>query len=266
MPKVKLNDISFYYEVYGDGTPLLLISGLGSDSSSWSGVVKEFASSFQTIVFDNRGAGRSGIMRKPHTIYRMAEDAVRLLDHLKIKRAYVIGHSMGGYIAQDIAINYPGRINKLILEATAAVSSKRNNALFFEFYKKLRKKEDFEDWVRAWAFWSFSPKAFGTGSFVGTFIKKAAEYPYPVNADGFRAQIEAIASFDARAKLGSIKAKTLILAGKDDILITPEEAGILAKNIHKSVFQLLGGVAHSIHIENPKLFISTVSEFLNPKK
>ncbi|MDD5166230.1 MAG: alpha/beta hydrolase [Candidatus Omnitrophica bacterium] len=255
---------SLYYEVHGKGEPLLLIAGLGSDSSSWAGVIKIFSAQFRTIVFDNRGTGRSGIIRKPYTIRRMADDTVRLLNHLGIERAHVIGHSMGGYIAQEIAINYPGRINKLILEATAPVSSKRNNALFFEFYKKLRKKENFADWVRAWTFWSFSPKTFDSGSFVGTFIKKAAEYPYPVSADGFKAQIEAIATFDARPKIGAIKAKTLILEGKDDILITPQEAAMLAKNIHKSVFQLLDDVGHCIHIENPKLFTGIVLKFINP--
>ncbi|MBF0494286.1 MAG: alpha/beta fold hydrolase [Candidatus Omnitrophica bacterium] len=262
MPKVKLKDISLYYEVHGSGAPLLLISGLGADSSSWAGVVGKLSSHFTTILFDNRGTGRSGNMQKPYTVRRMADDAVKLLDHLKIERAHVIGHSMGGYIAQEIAINHPERVNKLVLEGTAPVSSKRNNALFHEFYKKLREKENFGDWIRAWTFWIFSRKTFASGSFVENFIKFAAEYPYPVSADTFKSQIKAIASFDTRDGIGSIKAKTLILAGKGDILITPEESGILAKSIHKSVFRLIDCAAHSMHVEDPKLFTGIVLEFL----
>ena len=88
------------------------------------------------------------------------------------------------------------------------------------------------------------------------------KYPYFQKADGLKSQLDAIVSFDARERIGNIKAKTLILEGKDDILITPEEAKILAKNIPGSIFQLLDSVAHCIHIENPKLFTDIVLKFL----
>lgn len=266
MPKAKLNDISLYYEVYGNGTPLLLIGGLGSDSASWLGVVKEFSSYFQTIVFDNRGSGRSDIASKQCSVHKMAEDAIKLLDFLKIEQTHIIGHSMGGYIAQDLAINYPDRIDKLILESTAPVSSKRNNILFEDIYSQLKKDGYCEAWIKRWTFWLFSPRLFTDSSFIDTFIKNAVKYPYAQKADGFKSQIDAIASFDARDKIGAIKAKTLILEGKDDILIIPEEAEMLVKNIDKSIFRLLDGVAHSIHIENPKLFTGAVLRFLNSKE
>jgi pimeloyl-ACP methyl ester carboxylesterase len=266
MPKVKLNDISLYYEVYGGGVPLLLIGGLGSDSSSWLGVVNEFSSYFQTIIFDNRGCGRSDIAYGECTIRKMAEDVIKLLDFLKIKQAHILGHSMGGYIAQELAINYPDRINKLILESTAPVSSQRNNALFEDIYSQLKREGHSESWFKRWAVWLFSPKLIADSSFIDVFFKTSVEYPYLQKADGLKGQIEAIASFDARDRIGTIKAKTLILEGKDDILIIPEEAKILAKNIPESIFQLLDGVAHCIHIENPKLFTDIVLEFLNSSK
>lgn len=262
MPKIKTDDTSLYYEVNGGGEPLLLIAGLGSDSSSWAGVVKMFSARFRTVVFDNLGTGRSDIMRRPYTIRRMADDAVRLLDHLKIERAHVIGHSMGGYVAQEIAVSYPGRVNKLILESTAPVSSKRNNALFFEFSKKLRKKEDFEEWIKTWTFWLFSPKRFDDGTFVSTFIKRAAEYPYPVSVGGFKAQAEAIAKFDSRGRLSAIKAKTLLIGGEDDILIRPDETGALAEQIRGSVIKMIRGSAHCVHIETPALFTKITVDFL----
>ncbi|MDD5431849.1 MAG: alpha/beta hydrolase [Candidatus Omnitrophica bacterium] len=266
MPKVKLNDISLYYEVYGKGAPLLLIGGLGSDSSSWLGVVKKLSSHFKTIIFDNRGTGRSSAMKKPHTIHHMAEDAVRLLDYLKIKQAHVIGHSMGGYIAQELAMSYPERVAKLVLVSTATVSSKKNNVLFKDIYTQLKRQGYCREWFERWVPLLFSKKIINDSNFIETFIKNSIEYPYLQKADGFKSQIDAIASFDARAKIGTIKAKTLILEGRDDILITPQEAGALAKRIHKSVFKLLDGVAHSIHIENPKLFTSAVMDFLKSKK
>lgn len=263
MPKVKLNDSSLYYEVYGKGTPLLLIGGLGSDSSSWSGVAGELSLIFKTIVFDNRGSGRSDIPHKKCTITAMADDVIKLLDFLKIKKAHIIGHSMGGYIAQELAINYPECINKLILVSTASISSKRNNFLFEEFYNQLKKEGYSRDWIKGWIPWLFSPGLISNSAFIDTFIKNAVEYPYIQKADGFKSQIEAIALFDTRDKVADIKAEALILEGKDDVLITPREAEMLAKNIPKSTFKLLEGVAHSMHIENPELFTNIVLKFLD---
>jgi len=262
MPKIKLNNISLYYEIYGKGTPLLLIGGIGSDSSSWSGVVKEFSSHFQVILFDNRGCGRSDIGDNEYTVSVMAQDAIKLLDFLKIKQTHIIGHSMGGYIAQELAIHNPECIGKIVLESTAPVSSKRNIILFRDIYDQLEREGCSQAWIKRWAFWLFSPRLFTDSSFIDAFIKNSLEYPYLQKADGFKRQIDAIASFDARDKINTLKAKALILEGKDDILITPEESVILAKNIPGSIFQVLDGVGHSIHIENPGLFTDTVLDFL----
>lgn len=266
MPEIKTDDGLFYYEVHGKGEPLLLIAGLGSDSSSWVTVIKILSTQFRTIVFDNRGTGRSDAMQRPYSIGHMAGDVLRLLDHLKIGYAHVIGHSMGGYLAQELAINYPGRVGKLILVSTAPVSSQRNNTLFKDMYSQLKREGCSAAWIKKWISWLFSPRLISDTSFIETFIKNSVEYPYAQKAKGFKGQVEAVASFDARGKIGSIRAKTLILEGKDDILITPQEAGTLAQNIPGSIFRLLDDVAHCIHIENPKLFIDTVLEFLNSTK
>jgi len=266
MPNITLDDVSLYYEVYGKGRPLLLIAGLGSDSASWLGVTEGFSPHFQVIVFDNRGSGRSALGHQTCTIGRMAQDAINLLDLLKIERAHVIGHSMGGYIAQELAVNFPGRIEKLALESTAPVSSERNNALFKDFYGQLQREGCSEAWIRKWLPWLFSPKLLGDSPFIEAFVKNAVRYPYAMKAEGFKGQISAIASFDARGRTGAIKAETLVIEGKDDALITPQEARALADSIPHSRFKLLGGAAHAVHIENPKLFTDTVLEFLIAEK
>ena len=245
-----------YHEIHGSGEPLLLVAGLGTDSSCWANIVKRFSCRFQTIIFDNPGSGRSPAFRKPHTIRHLADEAVRLLDHLKIDKAHLIGHSMGGYIAQELAISYPERVNKLILEGTAPVSSRRNNVLFADFAKKLQEKVAFEDWIKTWAFWLFSPTTFASGTFIETFIKMATKYPYPASADGFTAQVAAIINFDARRRLSAIKAKTLIIEGEEDILIRPEEARVLGSKI-----KIIKNAAHYVHLENPSLFMKIATEF-----
>lgn len=264
MPKAKLKDIALYYEIHGKSFPLLLIAGLGSDSSSWLGVIGKLSKNFQVIVFDNRGSGRSGIPEKKYSIRQMADDAIGLLDCLNIKKCHVIGHSMGGYIAQELAINYPERVDKLILESTSSISSKKNNALFLDFYKELQRERNLEAWIRRWARWLFSPKCLTHKKFIETFVKNGSNYPYAQQASGFKGQIDAIASFDARKRIGRVKAKTLIIEGKEDMLILPKEAEALAKNISGSIFESVKDTAHCIHIENPDLFVKAVMKFLIP--
>ena len=168
---IYVSAIALYYEIHGAGAPLLLIAGLGSDSSSWGGTVPKLSACFKVITFDNRGVGRSEVPEGGYTVGQMAEDVVRLLDHLNIKKAHILGHSMGGYIAQEIAIGHPERVERLILASTASVSSRRNNALLLKFYNELEKGDALEVWIRAWTRWLFSKKFYSHKRFVDTFVK-----------------------------------------------------------------------------------------------
>ncbi len=262
LPKVKPDDVALYYEIHGTGAPLLLIAGLGSDGSSWGSVVAKLSARFKVITFDNRGAGRSEVPHQGYTVGRMAEDTNRLLDHLKIKKAHVLGHSLGGYVAQELAIAYPERVDRLILASTAAVSSVRNNALFLKFYNELEEGGDPEAWIRGWVRWLFSPKYLVRKTFVEAFVKNRVKRPLAGLAHGLKGQIDAIALFDSHDRLDRIKAKTLVMAGKEDILILPGEAETLSQGISGSVFQCLEGAAHCMHIENRGLFVNCVNEFL----
>jgi len=262
MPKAKLDDISLYYEVHGKGAPLLLIAGLGSDSASWMGIVRKLSARFRVVTFDNRGAGRTSVPDEKYSVRQMVEDTVKLLDRLEIGRAHIIGHSMGGYIAQELAVRYPERVDKLIFEATAPVSSERNNALFNGFLDLMERSGDIETLVRQWTPWLFSPRAFERKTFITTFLKNVVKYPYAQSVSGFRRQIGAVASFDSRSRIKAIKTRTLVITGGDDILITPRESRVLSENIRGSVLAEIKDTGHCIHIENPAAFTATVLSFL----
>ena len=259
---MKKGNPSLYYEMHGKGYPLLLISGLNADSASWAGVCGKLAKHFCVIAFDNRRSGRSDKPKKRYSIREMADDAIGLLDHLQIKKCHVIGHSMGGYIAQEMAIFYPERIEKLILEATAYVSSARNNMLFNDFLKRFEKDHDNEALMRLWTYWSFSPKTFERKDYIAAFIKNASTYPYLQSAERFKGQINAIASFNACIEIKNIKAKTFVIIGSDDILIYPAESMKLVKGIRGSIFEKIKDTGHCVHIENPDVFTSMIIQFL----
>lgn len=252
-----------YYEVHGEGKPLLLIAGLGSDSQSWLPVMDIFAEDFQTIVFDNKGSGRSDAPKPEYGIGQMADDAAMLLDHLDIQSAHVMGHSMGGYIAQELAINHPDRIDKLVLVSTSAVSSKRNNQLFSSFHEKWRQGMDMELWFRDMLFWLFSPQRFDNKEFIDEFIQFLLNYPYLQSMTNFEMQVKAISNFDSREIFLEIQAEALVLVGDEDILITPSESQALFDGISGANCAVhLPNVAHSMFLEDPDISSKAVLDFL----
>ena len=113
-------EVSLYYESLGEGPPLLLIAGLGGGSWSWYGQVPYFENHYRTIIFDNRGAGRSSMPQGPYQMQQLAADARCLMDHLALEKAFVLGLSMGGMIAQELALMIPHRIQALFLGCTHA--------------------------------------------------------------------------------------------------------------------------------------------------
>jgi pimeloyl-ACP methyl ester carboxylesterase len=120
--------------------------------------------------------------------------------------------------------------------------------------------------MRSWTYWSFSPKAFKRKNYIATFIKEASAYPYLQSAEGFKGQIDAIVTFNACAGIKSIKARTLVLVGADDILIYPAESMKLAEGIKGSIFEEIKDAGHCVHVERPDAFTSSVIRFLKQRK
>ncbi|MEE8541400.1 MAG: alpha/beta hydrolase [Desulfobacterales bacterium] len=118
MPKAKIGKIQIYYEEYGKGPPLVMILGLGQSIATWGLQVSELSNHFRIIVFDNRDSGKSARCTEAYTTQDMAHDVLGLLDHMEIDRAHLLGTSMGGMIAQQIALLAPERIMSLILAST----------------------------------------------------------------------------------------------------------------------------------------------------
>ncbi len=120
MPKANIGDIQIYYEDYGQGPPLIMILGLGQDIATWNFQISELSKHLRLIVFDNRDSGKSSRSSQNYTIQIMAQDILGLMDHLGIDRTHLLGTSLGGMIAQQVALMAPERVNSLILASTTS--------------------------------------------------------------------------------------------------------------------------------------------------
>ena len=160
MPTVPIRDINVYYEESGSGEPLILIMGLGGDLQAWALQVPALARHFRVITLDNRGAGRTSSPDKPYSIAGMAEDVAGLMDHLGIARANVLGFSMGGYIAQELALRHADKVDKLILLATAPYIDGYGENIVKSWINVRRSNMSRENIQRLTATWLYSAALF----------------------------------------------------------------------------------------------------------
>ena len=262
MPKLAIRDIELYYEVQGDGIPLFLIAGLASDSQSWQPILGELTSRCQVITVDNRGVGRTSPVDAQTSIHTMASDCIALIRHLGLESVNILGHSMGGFVAQDCAIHYPEHVDKLILAATSSYNSRRNNDLFSNWACSLEAGLDLKIWFRSIFYWILSERFFEDEKAIGEAVQFEVDYPYPPNAVAFRRQVDAIVDFNCTDKLNTIAAKTLVVGGNEDLLFPVQVCNDLARKIPGAALKVINNAAHSIYLENPNVFITTVLNFL----
>ncbi len=263
MSEAKIRDITFYYDTHGEGYPLVLIRGLGSNADHWYPQVPAFSSSFRVVFFDNRGIGRSAKPDTPYTISMMAEDTAGLMDAIGISRAHIMGLSMGGMIAQEIALQFPDKVHGLVLACTHCGGandvppSKEIHSLFSEFIT------------------TGTPEAaqkagkclFAANTFVKApeLVKQYQEISgkFPPENKTLIHQWEAIKGHDTWARLHRIQAPTLVITGAEDSLIVPENSRILAEKIPDAKLRVIPEGGHQFLVEQADAANEAILAFLN---
>jgi pimeloyl-ACP methyl ester carboxylesterase len=274
MPTTKSNGIEVYFEEHGEGEPLLLIMGLAGDSVAWLFQRDAFAAKYRTIVFDNRGVGRTSKPDGPYTIAAMADDAVGVLDALDIPRAHVVGVSMGGMIAQELALRHPQRIRGLVLGCTYAKPDDGVTATFDDSLAFFGGTKGADGAIQV-DLSNLDPMAFigrllpltFTPQFIMTELPKLMQVFSGVMTHGFdlraiMAQVAATQGHDTVDRLSQINAPTLVLTGDSDMLIPPANSDVLAAAIPGARLQKISGGSHGFNFETPDAFNAAVLEFL----
>jgi len=250
MPNLLIDTgVNLYYQISGNGYPVVLISGLGADHTAWDFILPYLHNHYQIITFDNRGAGRSNTPEQHYTTEMMAADVIGLMDALQIKKAHIIGHSMGGAIAQHIALSAPDRINKLILINSF---SKINHLAYYTLLGRLQMAEldlPLRTKIETNLSWLYSNRSLQDKNQVMEIIDRICKNPHPQSLLGFKNQVSACLQHDTQEKIDQIIHPTLIVFGSNDILITIDHSKKLIK-IPNSKLERIPG-AHMLIVESP---------------
>tara|TARA_R110002049_G_scaffold117332_2_gene270466 strand:- start:44047 stop:44862 length:816 start_codon:yes stop_codon:yes gene_type:complete len=261
MPDLSLPDVTLHYDVDGGGPPLLMLAGMLSDSASWAALAPLLAADFTLIRPDNRSTGRSTPWDAPLSVGQMAQDAAALMDDLGHDQFHVVGHSMGGLMAMELAGAVPGRVASLTILASAPVRVPRTMAVFDTLLAIRRAPMGETLWLRALYPWIFQPGFFADPSNADTALAAALAYPHGQSVDAMEHQIEALRSFRPATRPHELTCPTQVIYAADDLLI-PEDAARAAFAEVPDVVQItLPDAGHSIHWDAPVAVADLIRPF-----
>ncbi|HEY3552456.1 MAG TPA: alpha/beta fold hydrolase [Solirubrobacterales bacterium] len=261
MPKIRVGDHELRYERGGSGEPLLMIQGMSGTHVSWGEpFLAPLRESFDVITFDNRGIGLSGPVDGPFTIVEMAEDAAGLLDELGIESAHVCGISMGGMIAQDLALAHPDRLRSLTLGCTycSGPGSQLMPQKNVEILAAGMMSGDRDKAIRASYEVNLSPAFRADEGRYAAFHEMATSVPAAKQTIELQAQ--AIFGHDTSARLGEISTPTLIVHGTDDGVLPYPNGELIASLMPAARLETLEDVGHMFWWEQPERSAELIRE------
>ena len=266
MPILQANGIDLYYEEAGNGPTLLLLNGEGGNTLDWAALLPALTDRFQVITFDARGAGRSSAPPGPYSTRQMADDAAAVLDHVGAARAHVVGLSLGGMVAQELALAHPERVDRMALLAThARPASPALWDAWTTFFVQAQERELDRAGVVLWFMaWMFTPAFMARHEQVMEAVAQWQDDPLLATAHGRGAPGAAARAHDTLERLPLIAAPTLVVVGDQDILTPAAAARELAEGIRGARLQVLEGGGHLALFEREAAFTDALLAFLRP--
>jgi pimeloyl-ACP methyl ester carboxylesterase len=265
VPFAAVDGRRLYYEWHGqeEGTPVVLVMGLGGDVTAWPLQLAALAPRHRVLVFDNRGAGRSDAPDVAYTTAGMAGDLLALLDGLGVGRAHLLGLSLGGAIAQEAVLGAPERFASLQLHATWAGPHPYFQALVHAV-RAAWSHLDREAFYRALCLWLFTPTCYALQpELIDTVVQAATHHPYPTPTHAYLRQTDAALGHDTRERLQSIRCPTLVATGSRDLITPPFLAEELAAKIPGARLAFLPELGHGALWEAPAVFNRLCLDFLD---
>jgi pimeloyl-ACP methyl ester carboxylesterase len=262
MPIAEVNGINIDYMIEGKGEPLIMISGGNTTKGVWKSQTRFFKKYYRTIAFDNRGVGKSDKPAEPYTFGTMADDTIGLMDHLDIEKSHIFGMSTGGMVAQELAINYPERVNKLVLACTFAKRDE-NGGYSSEIEKALETYENSSHDKASLRRFVYSVMDSQTDKWSYRLLIPLLKIVVRFSSlESAREQLERVRAHDSADRLALIKAPTLVITGTEDRAIRPVSSEVIACLIPKAKLVKVEGGGHGFMAEMSNVFNREVFDFL----
>jgi 3-oxoadipate enol-lactonase len=263
MPFTTDNRVALYYNITGEGPAICLINGYRLSSFAWpAAFIDRLSERLTVIVFDNRGTGRSEKPVAGYDFADMAADVTGLLDHLRLPHAHLFGFSMGGAVAQEVALRHADRLDRLVLFGTFCGGIWAEPASLSVFNRLMvTEQQTPEEAARlAWPV-TYSPEYLAANAdAVERQMRRELEYPTPIFVA--QRQMESLRKFDRYRDLPRIKAPTLVVTGAHDVLVKPRNSKILASRIPHARLEMLHDLGHRAIWEAPEEIADLVGDFL----
>jgi 3-oxoadipate enol-lactonase len=244
----------------GSGEFVIMLHGIGGNRLNWTDQIEAFAPHFHAAAWDARGYGDSDDYEGPLNFASYADDLARVLDHFGVRRAHVVGLSMGGRIAMDFVARYSDRLATLVLCDThkgfAAMPEDRKSAFIASRKAPLLAGKEPKDIAEPVARSLVGPKASDTA------LRRLVDSMSRLHKESYIKSIEASVRMDARSDLANIKVPTLVVVGADDRLTPPDVARELASEIRGAELAVIPDAGHLANIEQPEAFNAAVLQFL----
>jgi 3-oxoadipate enol-lactonase len=265
MPTIQANGQTLYYEVHGEGEPLLLVMGLAADTMAWALQVPAFSARYRTVSFDNRDVGQSSMAEGPYEITDMAQDTLALADALELESFHLVGVSMGGAIAQEVALAAPDRVRTLTLAMTwprGGAWAAKLSELWSARVEHMSREERVDELMLL----TLSEDFFENADGVAWLRDVMLQNPHPQSADAFARQLDASSRHDTRERLGRLALPTHVIGAEHDILVPVWKSRELAELIPGAQLSVIDAGPHGANLENAEEFNRLVLDFLDQSR
>jgi pimeloyl-ACP methyl ester carboxylesterase len=254
VPLAELEERRVYYEEHGEGEPVLLINGLGADHTTWGLQTEFLRKHFRVIVFDNPGIGQTEGPQGPYTSALFADVAAALLRLLGFERAHIVGASMGGLIAQQLAVRHAELVRSLTLHCSWWRADRRTTALIRSWQNYASVATPLDLARQIWL-WVLTPRFFEErADEIAELEREVAANPNPQSAEAFSDQAEACIGHEALEEIASVEAPTLITVGDGDILTPPSHSFEIKARMPKATLHVWPDMGHAPFWEIPDEF------------
>jgi 3-oxoadipate enol-lactonase len=261
MPFADANGQRLFYEVHGEGDPLVLVTGLGGDHLSWGEQLEAFSARYRTVVFDNRDSGRSTECAEGYEVDDMARDTLALADELGLDGFHLIGVSLGGAVGQEVALGAPDRVRTLTLAMTWGGDGhwgRVRGRLMANAALRTPPEEHVEQLLHS----CLSEELFEDPERVAYFRQMVLENPHPQSVEAFARQAQAVGRHEARDRLGRLSMPVHVIGAERDMMIPIWKSRELAELIPDAQLTVIEGGTHGVNLEQAEEFNRLVLDWL----